>query len=159
MLITFPVALIFLFSSASPAYTVVMIKVASMGQQANTDKSREMGRSLLESTLWGGIAAIIAWQLLSIWPSLTLYPLLIGLAGLLFGPRIFQGPAVHPRFAMWSYTFLTMISLCWPPPCWTLRAVRGGVCLLHALVHVCFDRHLRLCGSSGIRCFLAGAGQ
>ena len=109
MLITFPVALVFLFSSASPAYTVVMIKVASMGQQANTDKSREMGRSLLESALWGGIAAIIAWQLLSIWPSLTLYTLLIGLAGLLFGPRIFLGPAVHPRFAMWSYAFLTMI--------------------------------------------------
>ncbi len=109
MMITFPAALVFLFSSASPSYVVVMIKVASMGQQANTDKSREMGRSLLESTLWGGVAAIIAWQLLSIWPSLTMYTLLIGLSGLLFGARIFQGPAVHPKFAMWSYAFLTMI--------------------------------------------------
>ena len=68
-----------------------------------------MGRSMLESTLWGGVGAVIAWQVLSIWPSLLMYTLLIALAGLLFGPRIFQGPGMHPRFSMWSYAFLTMI--------------------------------------------------
>ena len=109
MLITFPITLLFLFSSASTSYTAVMIKVASMGQQASADSSREMGRSMLESTLWGGIGAIIAWQILSIWPSLLMYTLLIGLAGLLFGPRIFQGAAMHPKFSMWSYAYLTMI--------------------------------------------------
>ena len=40
MLIVFPVALAFLFMSGSPSYTVVMIKVASMGQQATLDQTR-----------------------------------------------------------------------------------------------------------------------
>jgi len=114
LLVVLPIALLFLFMSGSPSYTVMMIKVASMGQQASTDRSAAMGRSLLESTFWGGIGALIGWNLLSIWPSLLPYTLLIGLAGLIYGRRIFQGPAVHPKFSMWSYAFLTMIILLAP---------------------------------------------
>jgi hypothetical protein len=114
LLVVLPIALLFLFMSGSPAYTVVMIKVASMGQQASVDKSAAMGRSLLESTFWGGVGALIGWNLLSIWPSLLPYTLLVGLAGLIYGRRIFQGPAVHPKFSMWSYAFLTMIILLAP---------------------------------------------
>lgn len=114
LLIVLPLALLFMFMSGSPGYTVVMIKVASMGQQASSDHSRKMGLSLLESTFWGGVGALIAWTLLSIWPSLIFYSLLIGLAGLLFGQRIFKGPAVHPKFSMWSYAFLTMIVILAP---------------------------------------------
>jgi hypothetical protein len=109
LLITFPIALLFMFSSASPSYTVVMIKVATMGQQANADQSRKMGRSLLESTVWGGLGAIIAWQVLSIWPSVIMYVLLIALFALLYGSRIFRGAGMHPKFSMWTYAFLTMI--------------------------------------------------
>jgi hypothetical protein len=109
MFVVFPLALVFMFISGSTAYTVVMIKSASLGQQATTDKSRDMGRSLLESTFWGGVGAIIGWYALSIWPSLTLYTLLVALAGLYFGRGIFKGPAVGPRFSMWSYAFLTML--------------------------------------------------
>ncbi|MBQ0720457.1 MAG: DUF2955 domain-containing protein [Gammaproteobacteria bacterium] len=112
--ITFPMTLIFLLTSASPSYVAVMMKVATMGQQASVDNSRELGRSMLESTLWGGIGAVIAWQVLSIWPSLLMYTLLIGLAGLLFGPRIFKGGGMHPKFSMWSYAFLTMIVILAP---------------------------------------------
>lgn len=112
--IVFPMALAFLFMSGSPTYTVVMIKVATMGQQASADKSKAMGRSLLESTLWGGLGAIIAWNVLSIWPSLILYTLLVAIAGLVYGRWIFQGPAVHPKFQMVSYAFLTMIVILAP---------------------------------------------
>ena len=114
MLIVFPMALVFLFMSASPTYTVVMIKVASMGQQASSTKSRAMGRELLESTLWGGVGAIAGWYIMAIWPSLLMYTLLIGLAGLIYGKWIFQGPAIHPRFSMISYAFLTMIVILAP---------------------------------------------
>lgn len=114
LLIVLPLALLFMFMSGSPAYTVVMIKVATMGQQASSDHSRKMGHSLLESTLWGGVGAIAAWYLMSAWPSLIFYTLLIGLAGLLYGRGIFQGPAVHPKFSMWSYAFLTMIVILAP---------------------------------------------
>ena len=112
--VVFPAALAFLFMSGSPSYTVVMIKVATMGQQATADHSRAMGRSLLESTFWGGIGAIIAWQVLAIWPSLLMYVLLVGLAALIYGRWIFQGPAVHPKFQMVSYAYLTMLVILGP---------------------------------------------
>jgi hypothetical protein len=112
--IVLPLVLAFLFMSGSPAYTVVMIKVASMGQQATSDHSKAMGKSLLASTLWGGLGAIIAWNVLSIWPSLLMYTLLVGLAGLVYGRWIFQGPAVHPKFQMVQYAYLTMIVILAP---------------------------------------------
>lgn len=114
LLVVLPLVLVFLFMSASPAYTVVMIKVATMGQQASSDKSREMGKSLLASTILGGIGAIIAWYVLKIWPSLIMYTLLIALAALIYGRWIFRGPAVHPKFSMISYAFLTMIVILAP---------------------------------------------
>jgi uncharacterized membrane protein YgaE (UPF0421/DUF939 family) len=109
MLIVLPVALILFFSSASTSYVVVMIKVATMGQQANIDSSRSAGRSMLLSTVIGGFGAIIAWQILSIWPSLFVYTLVVLLLALLVGPKIFQGPGLHPKGARWSYAYLTMI--------------------------------------------------
>ena len=112
--IVLPIALVFLFINGSPAYTVVMIKVATMGQQATADQSRAMGRSLLESTLWGGLAAMVGWNMLSIWPSLLLYTLLIALAALIFGRWIFHGHALHPKAPMASYAFLTMVVILAP---------------------------------------------
>ena len=114
LLIVLPIALLFLFMSGSPSYSAVMIKVSSMGQQASTDESREMGRSLLTSTFWGGAGAILCWHLLSAWPSLILYTLLIALAGLQFGRRIFRGTAMSPDFSKWSYAFMTMLVILAP---------------------------------------------
>jgi len=109
LLIIMPVIIWFLMSSASASYVAVMIKVSSMGQQAGLDQTRQAGRSLLFSTFIGGIGAIIGWQVLSIWPSLLMYTLLIGLGGLVMGPKIFRGPGMHPDGETWSYGFLTMI--------------------------------------------------
>jgi len=114
MTVVLPVVMIFLFVSSSISYMVVMIKVASMGQQATSQISRAMGREQLESTLWGGLGAIIAFHIMSIWSSLLLFCLLIGLAGLLYGPRIFQDAGMHPKSGMWSYAFLTMIIVLTP---------------------------------------------
>ena len=113
-LIVLPIALWFLFSAASAAYVPVMIKVASMGQQAINDAARLAGRSLVMSTIIGGIGAIIGWQVLSIAPTLTVYTLIIASGALLMGPRIFQGRAMHPQGATWSYGFLTMIVILAP---------------------------------------------
>lgn len=114
MFVVFPLALLFMFMSGSPSYTVVMIKSASLGQQATTDHSRALGRSLLESTFWGGVGAIIGWYAMSVWPSLILYTLIVALAGLYFGRGIFRGPAVGPKFSMWSYAHLTMLVILAP---------------------------------------------
>lgn len=112
--VTLPMALLFLFMSGSPSYTVVMIKVATMGQQATADHSKAMATSLIESTLWGGLGAVVAWQILSIWPSLLMYTLLVGLAGLVFGRWIFKGPAIHPKLQMAQYAYLTMLVILAP---------------------------------------------
>lgn len=112
--VVLPLVIIFLFVSSSTSYVVVMIKVASMGQQANAEVSRSMGREQLESTLWGGLGALIGFQVMSIWPSLLMFCLLIAIACLLYGSRIFQGPGMHPRGGMWSYALLTMIIILTP---------------------------------------------
>lgn len=114
MVIVFPVALFILFSPNSPGYIVLMIKLASMGQQASAEQGRKLGASLLESTLWGGAGAVIGWQLLAMWPSLIFFSLLMALACLLYGRGIFQGAALHPKGQMWSYALLTLVVLLVP---------------------------------------------
>ena len=114
LLIVMPVALLLMLSSASTAYIAVMIKVASMGQQATNDDTREAGRSLILSTIIGGVGAIIGWEVLSITPTLMIYTLIVGLAGLIMGPKIFQGLAMHPQAGTWSYGYITMIILLAP---------------------------------------------
>lgn len=114
LLIVFPVALWFLLSPASSSYLPVMLKTASMGQQATNEDAKDAARSLIASTLIGGAGAIIAWQVLSISPTLTMYTLLVGLAALIMGPRIFKGPGLHPDGATWSYAYLTMIVILAP---------------------------------------------
>jgi hypothetical protein len=123
LVIVLPLTLWLLMSSASASYVAVMIKVASMGQQASVAKTRADARSLLVSTVIGGLGAIVAWQVLRIWPSLTLYCLLIGLAGLLLGPRIFAGKGMHPDGATWSYGYLTLIVVLAPA---VLDGMAGG---------------------------------
>ncbi len=109
MLIVYPIAMLFFLSSASASWLVVMIKVASMGQQAGLDESRAVGRSLIASTVIGGIAAIIAWQILRAWPALIMYTLIVAGASLFFGRRIFKGAGMHAQASIWSYGFLTML--------------------------------------------------
>ena len=107
--IVLPITLWFLVSAASVSNMAVMIKVASMGQEAANQKAHDAAKSLIMSTLIGGVGAVVAWNVMRIWPSLTLYTLLIALAGLLFGPRIFSGRGLQPNGPTWSYAFLTMI--------------------------------------------------
>jgi len=107
--IVLPITLWFLVSAASASNMAVMIKVAAMGQEAANQKAGDAAKSLIMSTVIGGAAAVIGWNVLSIWPSLSLYTLLIALAGLVFGPRIFSGRGLQADGATWSYGFLTMI--------------------------------------------------
>jgi hypothetical protein len=64
---------------------------------------------MLASTILAGVGAIIAWQILSIWPSLLVYTLILTLFALLVGPKIFRGAGMHPHGAVWSYAYMTTI--------------------------------------------------
>ena len=107
--VVFPILLWFLLSGGSAGNLAVMIKVSAMGQEVSRQSTRDAARSLVMSTLIGGLAAVLAWQILSIWPSLTVYVLLVALAGLFFGQWIFSGSGLHDDAGTWTYAFLTMI--------------------------------------------------
>jgi len=112
--IVLPIIVFFLFYAGSASYLAVMIKVASMGQQAENDATKAVGKSLLLSTVIGGIGAVIMWNVLSIWPSLLNYVLLVLLGGLIMGRKIFQGEGMHSGAEVWSYAFLTMLVIIAP---------------------------------------------
>ncbi|MGI9342075.1 MAG: DUF2955 domain-containing protein [Gammaproteobacteria bacterium] len=112
--ITVPVLLWLLFSSDSSAYAIVLLKVATMGQQSSLADTRAAARDLLLSTLIGGIAALIIWNVLQIWPTLLMYGLLFLLCGLVMGPKIFAGAGAAPRGSVWSYGLLTMMVILAP---------------------------------------------
>ncbi|MDH4018686.1 MAG: DUF2955 domain-containing protein [Xanthomonadales bacterium] len=112
--IVLPVIVFFLLYAGSSSYLVVMIKVASMGQQAENDKTKEVGKSLLMSTFIGGVGAVVIWNLMSIWPSLINLVLLVVLAGFFMGRRIFQGQGMAAGAGTWSYAFLTMLVIIVP---------------------------------------------
>jgi hypothetical protein len=112
--VVLPLVIVFLFLSSSTSYVVIMIKVASMGQQANVEASRSMGREQIESTIWGGIGAIIAFWVMSIYSSLLLFCLIVALSCLIYGKRIFKNAGMHPKAGMWSYALMTMLILVTP---------------------------------------------
>ena len=112
--IVFPVAMWFVVSPNSAAYLAVMIKVASMGQQATNEDTRKAAKSLLLSTLIGGVGAVIAWQVLSIAPTLMLYTVIVALAGLVIGAKLFEGQGLRPQGPTWSYGYLTMLVILAP---------------------------------------------
>lgn len=114
LLIILPVGLFFLFSSASATYIPVMIKVAAMAQQATNEQSQLAARSLLLSTVIGGVAAIIGWQLLSIAPTLGVYTMYVAIVALVVGRQIFEGRGLRPDADTWSYGMLTMIVILAP---------------------------------------------
>jgi hypothetical protein len=114
LLIVLPIALWLLISAGSASYLAVMLKVASMGQQTTNEDTGKAGRSLLLSTVIGGVGAIIGWQVLSIAPTLTMYTLFVAIAALLMGRRIYKGTAAHPDSEVWSYGFLTMLIILAP---------------------------------------------
>lgn len=114
LLVVIPPVLWILVTSGTAGYAAALMKIATLGQQASADQSQTAGRSLLMSTLIGGAAGVVLWWALQIWPSLLVYSLLVLLSGLLFGPRIFQGPALAPLGPMWSYAYLTMLIIVAP---------------------------------------------
>jgi hypothetical protein len=112
--IVVPAFLWMLFASETTAYAVVLLKLATMGQQSSLEDTRAAGDDLLLSTFIGGIAAIAVWNVLQIWPNVVVYGLLFTLCSLVMGPRIFAGQGLAERGAVWSYGLLTMMIIVAP---------------------------------------------
>ena len=114
LVVVLPVTIFFLLSPASASNVGAMIKVASMGQEASGAAAGSAARSLLLSTVTGGVAAVIAWEILAIWPSLFLYTLVVATASLWFAGRMFRGAGPAPDAGTWMYGLLTMIVILAP---------------------------------------------
>ena len=113
-LVVVPPLMVLLFTSGSAGYAAALIKIAQLGQQATGDVSAAASRSLMMSTVIGGIGGMAIWWVLKIWPALPIYGLLMLLAGLIFAPRIFRGAALAPDAATWSYGFTTLFIIVGP---------------------------------------------
>lgn len=112
--VTFPVLLFFLGVPDTSKYLVVLIKSATLGQQASVGSTAKTAKSMFLSTLIGGLGSMVIWSVLRIWPSLLIYLLLVLLVGLVFGRRVFGGRGLAADGSMWSYAFVTLLVILGP---------------------------------------------
>ena len=102
----------FVLALLDPAgFLPIILKAATLGQQATALQARHAGRELVGSTLLGGLLAITFWCALSLFVHLWMLMLWTLLFGLLLARR--QYGLVASRFApgFWLNTMLTMIIL------------------------------------------------
>lgn len=114
LFVTFPVLLYFLAVPDTSKYMVVLIKSMTLGQQANVGGSAQAAKSMLLSTLIGGLGALIIWNALLIWPSLLVYVLATLIAGFVLGRRVFAGKGLAKDGPMWSYALVTLLVILGP---------------------------------------------
>lgn len=114
ILVVAPLLLWFLLVPDAASYLAVLIQVMALGQQACTDRRRGAARALILSTVIGGVSALAVWSLLRIWPALPLYTLLVLLAGLVLGRKVFTGGGLADDGPIWSYALTTMMVILGP---------------------------------------------
>jgi len=102
-----PVLLIFfIFKLTSSALILIFIAILSMSSALANPK---VGQVLIFANILGGFFAIFAYFLLTIVPNFTFMVLLVFLAGLIFGERIFSGQKLAPVFKSGFSTFLLVL--------------------------------------------------
>jgi hypothetical protein len=96
------------------AYIMLLMKGASLAQQAERTAVRRMAGELIGATAVGGVAALLLWNLLQLWPGLLLLCLGMTLAALLMA-RPLHG-AIATRFSpdFWQFALTTLIILIGP---------------------------------------------
>lgn len=104
-----------LLALSNPAsYIMLLMKGASLAQQAERTATNRMAREMVGATAMGGAAALLLWNLLQLWPGLLLLTLGMTLATLLMARPLFG--AVGSRFPAdwWQFALLNMIILIGP---------------------------------------------
>ena len=88
---------------------LILIFISILAMQPAFAKDFKVGKALIIGNLIGGIASILAYEVLTVIPEFFYLLLLVLLAGLLFGRQIFSGKAIAPLFGMAYSTFLLII--------------------------------------------------
>lgn len=152
-----------LLALANPAsYIMLLLKGASLAQQAESTTTRRMAGDLVGATAMGGTAALLMWNLLQLWPGLPLLTLGMALAALIMARPLYA--AVPSRFPAdwWQFALTTMIILIGPAVAdtasadniqWTMLvrlATFIGLALYAAAAVQLLDRRRAGAGRSGI---------
>ena len=107
VIILTPVLLLFfIFKMASNTLILIFIAILSMSPALANPK---VGKVLIFANILGGIFAIFVYFLLTIVPNFYFMTLLVFLAGLLFGERIFSKQKLAPVFKSGFSTFLLVL--------------------------------------------------
>lgn len=112
VLIVLPV---WLLALSNPAFYIpAIMKTVMLAQQANTLSVKTAGRELVLSTLMGALLAAGLWFGLSIWPSLLMLALWLGLLSLWVARRMIRLAATRFPPSFWSNAWITCLILFGP---------------------------------------------
>jgi hypothetical protein len=95
-------------------YILLLMKGSQLSQQVSATDTRVMARALVGSTIWGGALALVAWQLLGLWPGLTMLVLLLTLLTFLIARPLYGVVASKYQFFYWQNVLVTMILILGP---------------------------------------------
>jgi hypothetical protein len=104
-------AIVWFLAHGQTSYGAAMMKLAQLAHQARPEDGRRFATLMLLSTALGGTGAVVVYALLKPVPSVVVYVLLVAIAALVFGRRIFAGGAGAP---MWSSAFVTLLLILGP---------------------------------------------
>ncbi|WP_429063714.1 hypothetical protein [Aeromonas bestiarum] len=132
---------VWLLALGNPAFYIpAVMKTVMLAQQSSSLNARQAGRELVLSTLMGALLAFVLWLGLSLWPSLLMLVLMLGLMTLWLARRLTQ--LVRGRFppSFWSNAWITALILFGPAiedsatgkDVWLAAAMRCGLYLLVA---------------------------
>lgn len=118
-----------------------VMKTVMLAQQASSGMARKAGSGLVESTLVGALLSFILWCGLSIWPSLLMLALWLGLLGAWVARRMVQLSVSSRPPAFWGDVWVTCLILAGPAiqdsasgdDVWRAAAVRCALYIAVAL--------------------------
>jgi hypothetical protein len=106
-LVVLPVLILFfVFNWSNALLVLIFIVILSMNPATSNKKA---GLAIIVANLGGGVAAIVAFNLLTIVPSFYFLGLLVLLGGLLLGSSLFSGKKAAPLFGMAFSTYLLIL--------------------------------------------------
>lgn len=106
-----PIFVYMLGSDNGIRYLVGYIQVAFIAQHQLRDTARVAAIEVALSAVYGGVASVILWWLMKIWPSLLWFTLLMALLSLIFASRIFDNAprVVKPTFSRWMLGMISVV--------------------------------------------------
>jgi len=96
----------FVFNWKGAILVLIFVSILSMNPAA---ANKKLGLAIIAANVGGGLAAIVAFNLLTVVPNLIFMALLTLLAGLLFGSGLFSGKPVAALFGTAFSTFLLIL--------------------------------------------------